>query len=164
MQGSSVSFAAEDWLLLICCGSVICRRKQTPHTVVCDLSQPCLPLPIHTGPALWDSCPQSHIGSREAGKAMQGVGLSSHYTALGPLAAFQKIQTCSKVRNKLLVFPGTSNITSQSYITSLVLGVRCRRVFLRWVLSHSCLPPPDGSAEKRRFQMEKREHGVPEPR
>lgn len=41
MQGSSLSFAAEGWLLLICCSSVICRGKQTPRTVFRDLSQPC---------------------------------------------------------------------------------------------------------------------------
>lgn len=35
---SSVSFTAEGWPLLICCGSVICRRKQTLHTIVFDLS------------------------------------------------------------------------------------------------------------------------------
>lgn len=53
MQGSSVSFDAEGWLLLICCGSVIYRWKQTPRTVVCDLSQPYNPLPnilaLHCG-------------------------------------------------------------------------------------------------------------------
>lgn len=41
MQGSSLSFAAEGWLLLICCSSVICRGKQTPRIVFRDLSQPC---------------------------------------------------------------------------------------------------------------------------
>lgn len=122
MQGSSLSFAAEGWLLLICCSSVICRGKQTPRIVFRDLSQPSQveasrpsPPPTQGGntrtPCLrhWaysvGHLPfklQRYLG---AGKAMQGVGLSSHYTALSPLAAFQKIQTCSKVRNKLLVFP-----------------------------------------------------------
>lgn len=157
MQGSSMSFAAEGWLLFISCGSVICRRKETLHTMICNLSQSYHPLPTHNGPALWNICPPSHRGSREAGKAMQDVGLSSHYTALGPLAAFQKIQTCSKVRSKRLrsLAPLISNVlVLQNFSRS---WSQTRSVFLRWVLSHSCLPPPDVSAEKLSFQMEKGE-------
>lgn len=85
MQGSSLSFAAEGWLLLICCSSVICRGKQTPRIVFRDLSQPCqVKHPVHhphppkavthvppasaTGPALWDICPSSYRGTWGLGK------------------------------------------------------------------------------------------------
>lgn len=97
---------------------------------------------------------QRYLG---AGKAMQGVGLSSHYTALSPLAAFQKIQTCSKVRNKLLVFPWHLCYHISGLHNLVVLGGRHSSVSLRWMLSHSCSPPPDVSVEKLRLQMEKRE-------
>lgn len=81
MQGSSLSFAAEGWLLLICCSRVICRGKQTPRTVVTLASHarwkhPRPSSPSHppnavththpasaTRPALWVICPSSYRGT-----------------------------------------------------------------------------------------------------